>query len=81
MPTLARYQVPHTPSPFPLPLPSISRGIAVPSTGHGKCGKKIGALVGSCSCQSVVMQSLPGRWLCGSPRGSGVDLYPMGRCL
>ena len=36
MPTLGRHGVSQTLSPIPLPLPSVSSGMAVPSTYHGK---------------------------------------------
>lgn len=65
MPTLVRRKVPHTLSPIPLPFPSVFSGITVPSTclrTPGKKEKQIRALVSSCSCLSMVIQSMPGHW-------------------
>lgn len=71
MPTLGRNKVSLTLSPIPLPLPSVFSGMAVPSTYHGKPRKKdkqIRTLANSCSCLSMVIQTVPGHrraWLPG----------------
>lgn len=60
MPTLGRHGVSQTLSPIPMPLPSVFSGMAVPSTYHGKPREKKELLANSCSCLSMVIQTVPG---------------------